>query len=110
MKKKMLFGSIVLFIFVCANSVSGQGMGDVNLDYSVDIIDALLVAQYYVGLVPATFKTQYADANSNGAVDIIDALLIARYYVGLIPCFPLYDYPIDSKYLVITVPVIDENS
>ena len=56
-------------------------------DGTVDIVDALLVAQYYVGLNPSPFNQDAADANCDGNVDIIDALLIARYYVGLISGF-----------------------
>ncbi|MBN1700156.1 MAG: dockerin type I repeat-containing protein, partial [Spirochaetales bacterium] len=62
-------------------------IGDVNSNGSIDIVDALLVAQYYVGLDPANFNASNADANCNGNVDIVDALLIARYYVGLIAEF-----------------------
>jgi endoglucanase len=58
--------------------------GDVNNSGAVDIVDALLVAQYYVGLTPANFNTAVADVNCSGAIDIVDALRIAQYYVGLI--------------------------
>jgi lysophospholipase L1-like esterase len=61
--------------------------GDVNGNSSVDIVDALLIAQYYVGLNPAGFVATNADVNCNGAIDIVDALLIAQYYVGLISNF-----------------------
>lgn len=62
-------------------------LGDVNNDGTVDIVDALLVAQYYVGLDPANFDISNADTNCNNSVDIVDALLIAQYYVGLISGF-----------------------
>ncbi|MBN1696183.1 MAG: glycoside hydrolase family 3 C-terminal domain-containing protein [Spirochaetales bacterium] len=65
----------------------GADIGDVNNDGSVNIVDALLVAQYYVGLNPGNFDTDRADANCNGNIDIVDALLIAQYYVGLISGF-----------------------
>jgi aryl-phospho-beta-D-glucosidase BglC (GH1 family) len=68
------------------NSAAGL-TGDVNSNGVVDIIDALLVAQYYVGLDPANFTTDNADASCNGTIDIVDALLIAQYYVGLISGF-----------------------
>jgi hypothetical protein len=58
--------------------------GDVNNSGSIDIVDALLVAQYYVGLNPSNFDVGKADANCNGTIDIVDALLIAQYYVGLV--------------------------
>ena len=60
--------------------------GDVNGSRTIDIVDALLVAQYYVGL-PVTIDLTAADSNCNGVVDIVDALLIAQYYVGLISQF-----------------------
>ncbi|MBN1696216.1 MAG: glycosyl hydrolase [Spirochaetales bacterium] len=61
--------------------------GDVNHDRSINIVDALLVARYYVGLNPGGFYSGEGDVNCNGSVDITDALLIARYYVGLITEF-----------------------
>ena len=59
--------------------------GDVNDDGSVNIIDALLISQYYVGLNPANFNPANADTNCNGSIDIVDALLVAQIYVGLSP-------------------------
>ena len=52
-----------------------------------DIVDALLTAQFYVGLNPVNFNQNNADVNCDGSVDIVDALLIAQYYVGLIAEF-----------------------
>jgi M6 family metalloprotease-like protein len=62
--------------------------GDVNGSGNVDIIDALLIAQYYVGLNPSNFDIGRADVNCSGATDIVDALLIAQLYVGLITQLP----------------------
>jgi hypothetical protein len=62
--------------------------GDVNGNGAVDIVDALLIAQYYVGLNPAGFIAANADTNCSGSIDIVDALVVARYYVGLISGFP----------------------
>jgi hypothetical protein len=64
--------------------VSSAGSGDVNNDGKVDIIDALKVAQYYVGLNPTDFMYENADINSDGYVDILDALFIAQIYVGIV--------------------------
>jgi endoglucanase len=61
--------------------------GDVNGNNAIDIVDALLTAQYYVGLEPANFNPDNADVNCNGSIDIVDALLIAQYYVGLVDEF-----------------------
>jgi hypothetical protein len=66
----------------------GTGMtGDANGNGEVDIIDALLVAQYYVSLNPANFNPAHADVDCDDSIDIVDALLIAQYYVGLITEF-----------------------
>ena len=62
--------------------------GDVNNDNSVNVVDALLVAQYYVGIIPSIFNPDNADVDCSSAINIVDALLIARYYVGLITSFP----------------------
>jgi endo-1,3-1,4-beta-glycanase ExoK len=62
--------------------------GDVNGNGAVDIVDALLIAQYYVGLNPSGFNASCADTNCSGGIDIVDALLVAQKYVGLISSFP----------------------
>ena len=62
--------------------------GDVNHDGSVDIVDALLISQYYVGSNPSPFYPEEADVNDDGLIDIIDALLVAQAYVGLIELPP----------------------
>ncbi|MBN2736715.1 MAG: hypothetical protein JXR70_07015 [Spirochaetales bacterium] len=63
-------------------------LGDVNTDDVVNIVDALLVAQFYVGLpISGVFVEEMADVNCDGVVNIVDALLIAQYYVSLIDKF-----------------------
>ncbi len=79
------------FFIVCsmASAISlAAAIGDVNNDGSITIVDALIVAQYYVGMTPAVFDAAAADADASGAVDIVDALLIAQYYVGIITTLP----------------------
>jgi hypothetical protein len=66
----------------------GQEKGDVNEDGVVNIIDALMIAQYYVGLDPPGFNSTLADVNSDGVVNIVDALIVAQYDVELITTFP----------------------
>jgi unsaturated rhamnogalacturonyl hydrolase len=81
---------IIILLWVCfcfsAFAQSNQ-LGDVNSNGTVDIVDALLIAQYYVGLNPSNFNQANADVNDSGGIDIVDALLVAQYYVGLIPGF-----------------------
>jgi hypothetical protein len=69
-------------------SVSNQTLGDVNGDGSITIVDALMAAQYYVGLAPAGYNAAAGDVNCDGTRNIVDALVIAQYYVGLLTSFP----------------------
>lgn len=88
-RKGLQFGLLIL-VFLCGTALASYGatLGDVNSSGTVDIIDALMIAQYYVGLNPSGFTVSVADANASGTVDIIDALVIAQYYVGLITSLP----------------------
>jgi lysophospholipase L1-like esterase len=75
---------VVVLLIACLGQVFGASCGDVNSNDDVDILDALLIAQYYVGLNPANFDTAVADVNADSSIDIVDALRVAQYYVGLI--------------------------
>jgi hypothetical protein len=48
----------------------------VNNDSNADIVDALLAAQYYVGLNFAGFYPDAADVNCDTVIYIVDALLL----------------------------------
>jgi len=59
--------------------------GDVDGNGVVNIIDALMIAQYSVGLNLSTnFNVLAADVNGDIMINIIDALMVAQYSVGLI--------------------------
>jgi len=62
--------------------------GDMNNDNVVDIVDALAIAQYSVGIYDNAFNPQLADVNLDGKVDILDALIVANFYVETIPYLP----------------------
>ncbi|MBN2440836.1 MAG: VWA domain-containing protein [Spirochaetales bacterium] len=83
MKKVLL----VLFLLTLGALVFAA-TGDVNNDGNINIVDALLTAQYFVGLPVSNFDASMADVNADGSVDIIDGLLIAQYYVGILSSFP----------------------
>lgn len=57
--------------------------GDVNRDSNINIVDALMIAQYSVGLGPNSFDLAAADVNIDGNINIVDALIVAQCYVGL---------------------------
>jgi hypothetical protein len=89
--KKMKCKCIVLgifFVLFAFSAAYGAQVGDVNNSGSIDIVDALLIAQFYVGLNPSNFDSSVADVNSDGSVNIVDALQVAQYYVGIITVWP----------------------
>ena len=84
---KLMFMVLVILVFGLGR-VFGATCGDVNTDGAADIVDALLIAQYYVGLNPSNFDSTVADVNDDSAIDIVDALLVAQLYVELIDELP----------------------
>ncbi|MBN2737065.1 MAG: glycoside hydrolase family 9 protein [Spirochaetales bacterium] len=60
-------------------------IGDVNEDGSLSIVDALLIAQKYVGVETPSFTApaMQGDINHDNVLNIVDALLIAQCYVGI---------------------------
>ena len=48
------------------------------------MIDALLIARYYVGLETSLPYPDVADVNNDNEIDILDVLKIAQLYVGII--------------------------
>ena len=96
--KKVLKTILSLVIFFAAINMASysQTSGDVNASSTVDIIDALMIAQYTVGLNPLNFNPQYADVDCKGSINIIDALLVAQYSVGIISSFPCGATPTPS--------------
>ncbi|MBN2442552.1 MAG: hypothetical protein JXJ04_14455 [Spirochaetales bacterium] len=84
------YGNESVSINILDNDTLTSGSpGDVDENGTIDIIDALLVCQLYVGLNPSAFTAPVAagDVNCDNVTDIIDALLIAQYYVGIITSF-----------------------
>ena len=93
LSKKLLFFCILLCCLLFASASLAALTGDVNGSNIVDIIDALMVAQYTIGLNPAGFIAANADVNSDGSINVVDALMIAQYSVGIITSFPLSSTP-----------------
>ena len=64
-------------------------MGDANGDGTVNYLDAMLIAQYYVGDIgDEDLDLSAADVNGDGVVNYLDAMMVAQYYVGDIDSFP----------------------
>jgi hypothetical protein len=85
MRTKIYVLAIILSMF-CIIAGFTQQMGDVNGNGSIDVVDALLCAQYYVGL-PVSIYLGAGDVDCDKAVTIVDALMICQYYIGLISTF-----------------------
>lgn len=80
---------IALFTFEYAKTEPDVMYGNVNGDNTIDVSDALLVCQIYLGNVaPTDAQNAAADVNGDGAVDVSDALMICQFYLGNITEFP----------------------
>ena len=82
-KNKIVIAVLLLLLFGLSQTLAAA-CGDVNSSGSVDIVDALMIAQYTVGLSPSNFNTAVANVNSNDSITIIDALIVAQYTGGLL--------------------------
>ena len=54
--------------------------GDVDNSGEINILDALVIAQYYIGFTPPFYEI-VADVNNDDTITILDALIIAQYYI-----------------------------
>ena len=84
MKKNKSVIMVLLLLLFSLSQTFAAACGDVNSSGSVDIVDALMIAQYTVGLNPSNFSTVVANVNGDSAITIIDALMVAQYTVGLL--------------------------
>lgn len=80
---------IALFTFEYAKTEPDVMYGNVSGDNTIDVSDALLVCQFYLGNVaPTDAQNAAADVSGDGAVDVSDALMICQFYLGNITEFP----------------------
>jgi hypothetical protein len=68
-----------------ASALVTTAVGDANADGTVNIVDALVIAQYLNGTPPVSFDVDAADADCNGQVDMDDANLISEFVAGTLP-------------------------
>ena len=63
--------------------------GDVTNDGTVDVSDAMLACQIYLGnATPTDAQKLAADVSGDGNVDVSDAMMICQFYLGNITEFP----------------------
>ena len=80
---------IALFTFEYAKTEPDVKYGDVNNDGTVDVSDAMLVCQIYLGNVtPTDAQKLAANVSGDDAVDVSDAMMICQFYLGNITEFP----------------------
>lgn len=63
-------------------TVADYTKGDVDGDGVVDLADAVLVINHYVGKPVNKFVTGAADVDGDGVIDLADAVRIVNFYVG----------------------------
>jgi hypothetical protein len=56
--------------------------GDVDGDGVIDLADAVLIINHYVGKPVAKFNDKAADVDGDGVIDLADAVRIINFYVG----------------------------
>ena len=81
-KTVITFICFILVLITLTTTLSAQAIGDSNNDGAVDIVDALIVAQYFVGLSPSGFIVSVSDVNDDGAVDIADSIYLLQHLFG----------------------------
>lgn len=79
---------IALFTFEYAKTEPDVKYGDMNNDGTVDVSDAMLVCQIYLGnATPTDAQKLAADVSGDGKVDVSDAMMICQFYLGNITEF-----------------------
>ncbi|MBE6738557.1 MAG: hypothetical protein E7566_07935 [Ruminococcaceae bacterium] len=64
-------------------------IGDANSDCEVNIIDALDIKRFILGLSVESFDKDLADADCNGNVNVKDATAIQKYLAGIPTGYPI---------------------
>ncbi|MBN1697615.1 MAG: hypothetical protein JW881_08890 [Spirochaetales bacterium] len=92
-KNKLSLFFILFFVIMGTSFSFCAECGDADDNERVDIVDALHIARYYVGLEEELAAPDAADVNNDDTIDIRDALLVAQYYVGSIDKLQCGDEP-----------------
>lgn len=73
---------------VTVTPAPGKILGDVNLDGSVDTIDAVLILQLLTGSIETLLNETSADTNVDSSIDSVDAQLVRQVVAGLLGSLP----------------------
>lgn len=81
----LLIVTILVFIFSNISfSAPGIDLGDVNEDGEINVLDAILVMDYTIGLQNLTGdQLEAADVNRDGRVNVQDATMIMQYVLRI---------------------------
>ena len=72
-----------LFIEVLLTpSLDGQMPGDANCDGLVNVLDVIVLANYFTGNEPDPFCFENADVNGDGAINVMDIVLTIDIFLG----------------------------
>lgn len=85
--KMRIVMQILLVICTAGASVFAR-QGDVDGNGTINIIDAMLLAQYAAGTYDGPVDREIGDVNWDGKINIIDAMLVAQFSAGTIDDFP----------------------
>ncbi|MBN1698544.1 MAG: dockerin type I repeat-containing protein [Spirochaetales bacterium] len=71
LKKGIFFSTLAVLFLLFSAASTHEATGDANDDCSINIVDALLVAQYYVGIQTQAMNLGVMDVNADGTINIV---------------------------------------
>ena len=79
-----LYGWGIIDVLAAINYDPSQIKYDVNGDGHVNVLDALMTANIFIGLVqPTPSQTSAADCNDDGSIDVLDVVCILHVIIGV---------------------------
>jgi len=100
------------FFFKCINGSIVDVYPQCNKAWGgVNSLDALLIAQHFVGMQPfCPLRMRAADVNGDGNVNATDAMLVMKRYVHIISAFPAGDWVVEGNWnLSLSLPGVNCN-
>ncbi len=95
---------MILGLQAGVGSVVGHPPGDANCDGQVNVLDAIVVLNYYLGNEPEPFCFEQADVNQDGAINVLDAIVILNIFLGVSEPLPGTVLDVDGNlYQTVTI-------